>query len=57
MKKGIAVLLAVLFVVSLTAIAANTRDDGGYGCDCEKTVVIGPVVFNPLHIMREPKRT
>ena len=31
MKKGIAVLLAVLFVVSLTAIAANTKDDGGYG--------------------------
>jgi hypothetical protein len=55
MKKGIAVLLAVLFVVSLTAIAANTRDDGGYGCDGGEDGGYGP--FNPLHIMREPKRT
>jgi hypothetical protein len=33
MKKGIAVLLASLSLVSLTAIAVNTRGGGGYGHD------------------------
>jgi hypothetical protein len=42
MKKGIAVLLSVLFVVSSTAIAANKRDDEGYGRDGGEDGGYGP---------------
>jgi hypothetical protein len=59
-KKVLAILLVVLFVLSLTAVAANARGNGrggglgsdlGSGLGVEKITVMDPVVFMIPHIM------